>query len=340
MASKNRWARSASLVLLRRALPDAGLDWPGMAMKFGFNLRELDEPEGIVTMRSTNAVFEHVATVIQNDGLLFDAFYDLPIGDYSVFDYLFICAPTILDGCKAWERYMSTRTNTVGISFTRDADGGGWLEWLHDPDDGPYTKFMFARMGWALKRIELALGQTPAPVRGHIISPPPKTPSKLQERYQDRITFNAARDAVYFSEEVLATVPVRSDDNLYSIILSQAKKESVSYSKHSSPAIRIADAIAEAMKTGSCTLDDVAQRLAMSPRDVQRTLETEGTSFREMIDEIRRSAATRYLRDTSLPMKEIAFLLGFSEISAFSRAAKNWFGRSPRSFREGTSAFD
>ncbi len=72
----------------------------------------------------------------------------------------------------------------------------------------------------------------------------------------------------------------------------------------------------------------------MSQSAVQRLLEKEGTSFRQLSEEVRRSAAERYLLGTDLPMKEIAYLLGFSELSTFSRAVKTWFGVSPKKVRD------
>ncbi|MEM9632738.1 MAG: helix-turn-helix transcriptional regulator [Pseudomonadota bacterium] len=97
---------------------------------------------------------------------------------------------------------------------------------------------------------------------------------------------------------------------------------------------RIANEVASNLSHGACTLPQISAKLGMSQRAVQRLLEKEGTSFRKLSEEIRRSAAERYLRSTDLPMKEIAYLLGFSELSTFSRAVKTWFGVSPRKVRE------
>ena len=72
----------------------------------------------------------------------------------------------------------------------------------------------------------------------------------------------------------------------------------------------------------------------MSSRALQRELEKANTSFRDLVDETRKSMARQYLADTSLPLTEIAFMLGFSELSAFSRAARSWFGVSPSELRK------
>jgi AraC-like DNA-binding protein len=72
-----------------------------------------------------------------------------------------------------------------------------------------------------------------------------------------------------------------------------------------------------------------APRLHMSPRTLHRRLEEEGTSFRQVLTEVRRELAARHLSERRLAIGEIAFLLGFSEPSAFHRAFKRWTGHGP-----------
>ena len=78
----------------------------------------------------------------------------------------------------------------------------------------------------------------------------------------------------------------------------------------------------------------IAPRLHMSPRTLHRRLEEEGTSFRQVLTEVRRELAARHLSERRLAIGEIAFLLGFSEPSAFHRAFKRWTGHGPLSYRE------
>ena len=72
----------------------------------------------------------------------------------------------------------------------------------------------------------------------------------------------------------------------------------------------------------------------MSPRTLHRRLEDEGTSFRQVLGEVRRELAARHLSERQLAISEIAFLLGFSEPSAFHRAFKRWTGHAPLTYRE------
>jgi AraC-like DNA-binding protein len=79
---------------------------------------------------------------------------------------------------------------------------------------------------------------------------------------------------------------------------------------------------------GTPTLEAIAAKLSMSARTLRRRLETEGHTLRELIDDVRRARADELLAKGTA-VKEVAFALGFSEPSAFSRAYKRWTGRAP-----------
>jgi len=82
---------------------------------------------------------------------------------------------------------------------------------------------------------------------------------------------------------------------------------------------------------GEPSLECVADKLHLSPWSLQRRLKEENASFSALVDNVRKEMVTHYLRQNNLSVSEIAFLLGYSELSAFSRAFRRWFGCSPRS---------
>jgi AraC-like DNA-binding protein len=77
----------------------------------------------------------------------------------------------------------------------------------------------------------------------------------------------------------------------------------------------------------------LAGRLKMSVRTLNRGLAAEGTTYRELLEHLRRERATRYLAEDRVSIAEVAFLLGFSELSSFYRSFKRWTGRTPAEFR-------
>lgn len=97
---------------------------------------------------------------------------------------------------------------------------------------------------------------------------------------------------------------------------------------------RVRQVLAALLRGDLPSIEDVAERLATSPRSLQRALADEGASFRELLDDVRRDLAIAHLRDPAIGVAQIALLLGFSEPSAFHRSFKRWTGTTPSQFRQ------
>ena len=84
---------------------------------------------------------------------------------------------------------------------------------------------------------------------------------------------------------------------------------------------------------GPCELPGVARSLYMSARTLQRRLAHEGTSFNVMLDSLRRDLSLHHLEQVDTALAEIAYVAGFSDSSAFSRAVRRWTGKTPLEYR-------
>jgi AraC-like DNA-binding protein len=87
------------------------------------------------------------------------------------------------------------------------------------------------------------------------------------------------------------------------------------------------------MRHGDPSLGEVGKRLAVGPRTLQRRLREHGLEFKALVDDTRRRFALTYLRDRGSTLAEIAYLLGYSEVSAFNRAFRRWTGATPSDYR-------
>ena len=94
---------------------------------------------------------------------------------------------------------------------------------------------------------------------------------------------------------------------------------------------RVENAISSLLPHGR--VDDVARSLGMSKRSLARRLSDEGLNFTEVLQQLRRDLAVRYLDDPKLHISKIAWLLGFQEVSAFTHAFKRWTGKAPSQMR-------
>jgi AraC-like DNA-binding protein len=87
------------------------------------------------------------------------------------------------------------------------------------------------------------------------------------------------------------------------------------------------------LPSGGITDEKIAEHLNMSERSLQRRLKEAGTTFRTILERVRKDLASTYVHDPDIELVEVAFLLGFSDQSAFSRAFKRWTGNTPSEFR-------
>ncbi|MEP6614420.1 MAG: AraC family transcriptional regulator ligand-binding domain-containing protein [Mucilaginibacter sp.] len=86
---------------------------------------------------------------------------------------------------------------------------------------------------------------------------------------------------------------------------------------------------------GMVSLDDIASNFNLSTRTIQRKLKDEQVSFQQINDEVRKSLAINYLKAGDVPVKQISYLLGYNELSAFTRTFKRWMGTTPGAYAKG-----
>lgn len=148
------------------------------------------------------------------------------------------------------------------------------------------------------------------------------------------VEFGADSDEVVFSGEV-AALPVVSADRYLNKLLIQYFERALTRRRTPPGTIRedVENAIATLLPHAQARLDDVAEKLGSSPRTLRRKLAAEGVTFATILEELRLKLAQRYLAEQSLSVSRIAWLLGYTEVSAFSHAFRRWTGHNPRAAR-------
>jgi AraC-like DNA-binding protein len=131
----------------------------------------------------------------------------------------------------------------------------------------------------------------------------------------------------------MALPTMRPDPDLVSVLGRRLRQLEPSGAEERSIAAAVRARVEEDLPSGDVTAARVAAELDLSARTVDRRLAAEGTSFRGVLDGVRRARAEQHLRDPRMTPGEIAFLLGYSESSAFHRSFKRWTGLTPREFR-------
>lgn len=159
--------------------------------------------------------------------------------------------------------------------------------------------------------------------------PPPDYAGEYQSVFECPIKFSSKKTEVVFNKKYLDyRLPHKSSylqkvlsshlDTLLSKIKGKDKFEA-----------RVSKLITKRLANDSIEAEQIAKKLNMSRNTMYRRLTSEGISFHELVDKIRKEKAISYMEQGQYSLSQIAFLLGFSELSAFSRAFKRWTGFSP-----------
>lgn len=157
--------------------------------------------------------------------------------------------------------------------------------------------------------------------------------AELQVLLRCPISFNAPSTRLVLRASILSR-PLRAPNpGLFDYLGRHAALLQERVQSLASLSARVRELVAAQVREGEPSQQRIAQRLGLSERTLQRRLADEGVAFTTLVDETRTELARLHLSDPKLAVFEVAFLLGYSEPSAFNRAFKRWTGQSPSQFR-------
>lgn len=218
------------------------------------------------------------------------------------------------------------------------ADGEARLrfEWLLAEDDPPtlVTDLLFAFI------LGLARRGTTKQVRPRRIELVRRRANEamLRRHYRCELRFGAPHDLLVFDEATLALPMVDRNPQLLSLLL-PGLELAVAQEEHEPTLLDdVRSAVTETMCGARPAIAHVAKSLGMSPRTMQRRLGELGTTYQDILTEVRQRSARRLLANTDHGVGEIAFLLGFEEVNSFMRAFQAWEGTTPAKWRARATA--
>lgn len=141
------------------------------------------------------------------------------------------------------------------------------------------------------------------------------------------VDFNADVDAIYFPSAFLTFKPHLNEALIDKLIANQFERQTAK--KLPDEMILIESAIKMLLATGECNKENTALCIGIHPKKLQRTLAEHQTSYRDLLEDIRKKEALRMLEGGYINLTDLALRLGYAELSIFSRRFKQWFGVAP-----------
>ncbi len=213
-------------------------------------------------------------------------------------------------------------------------DDGEWvdIEFRYAPDTNPCWASQDFSMGICNVLCRLTLGEYVSPFRIECRRPAPLDNNRYVAMMGASVEFNSERNRVRYVRSDIIEQLASANPELAQVNDEQAENYLASFTSVSTRRAVVAHII-ERLQDGPPAQKDIAEALHMSNRTLQRKLREEDSSFLDLLQDTRLSLAKKYLSQPQRSILEIAYMLGFSEPSTFSRAFKRWTGLAPVDYR-------
>jgi AraC-like DNA-binding protein len=328
--------RSCGGLLSRLAYKRAkqeGVDVGPLLHRSGLTARAIREKDTPLAVRNQIRFVELVADAIGDKILGFHLAHAYDPREIGLLHYVGASAENLWESLLRLERYSTL----VNDGFILTVKKGNVLRvqfqyvGVARHTDTHQIEFWMASLIRGCRRLT---NRDLKPIHVRVMQPRTEHRREIAKLVDADIETGANADEIEFPVEV-CEFPIVSADPYLSRLCVQCCEETLNrrQTKGSPLKVRVENAIAAILPHSKIRIDIVAGKLGMSSKTLARRLASEGCSFAKTLNELRSALAHRYLADRSLTISEIAWLLGYAEIGAFTRAFHRWTGMTPSAAR-------
>lgn len=292
------------------------------------------DPSHMIAAAEYYGFLERIATAEDNPTTLpLRAGAAMRCDDYGAFGLAWKSATDLRGSYLRAERYARVLTS-VATYEVESVEAGAYMH-LHREGERRLgmrlsNEATIASIATISREVSTAAFQ---PIAVHFKHPAPKSIESHEAFFGCPIFFDCDKEALLISGESLRTPNKLADAGISHFFERHLDSELSKLEEDSSLDRQVRQEVSQSLSEGVPALSDIAGSLGMSGRTLQRRLSDEGHTYQSLVDASRRQLAKNLLRETNFSLIEVAFLTGFSEQSAFTRAFKRWAGQTPRSFR-------
>jgi len=320
-----------SFVQFAARYPELSLD--AMLREAAIGTAQVSKPDGWISVRRTAAVLDAAAIKTNNAALGMTFAAQLPWRDVGVLGYVVLNSPTVGAALANGSRYFALLSTGAGTQLIVEGDDAYLRYAMHDPAvvrHAQNTEMVFAVY---LRAIRDGIGDPRwAPRAIHFKHDKPKNSSTQSSFFSCPLLYGQSEDAIIVEPDELRRPMRRADAGLLPILVEQANACLPAH-LHRDVHDHARRIVASSLRSGDVSIEHVATQLGTSARTLQRRLQDRGGSFKQLVADTRLALARDYLADHALSLTDAAYLLGYSELSAFSRAFRRWTGESALAFR-------
>jgi len=308
------------------------------AVLAGLDLSEesLADPSTLVSIRQYIDACENVIAAGAEPSTPFRVGARLHLSAYGMYGYALLCCPTMRDYFDFAVKYHALATPTLHISWRETEQAAIWeFTDIHKNAMGAEVRRFLIRQQMAqhVTHVRDVVGANALPLQA-LISFPADGLERVHEQYLGcPCLFDQPVDELHYPHALLDEAPQLANRLTVSILRDTCDRL-IGEAKISSGVAGEVYQILMMTPNQFPGMEAVADQLMITTRTLRRKLVAEQTSYGSILDDVRCSLATEYLRTTRMSTEDIAAKLGFSDNTNFRRAFKRWTGKSPRQVRD------
>ena len=316
--------RSASLSDYADLAQSLGLDFQGMMRQVGLSPRCLEDPEAPVAAESVRELLEKSAQATGAEDFALRLAARRTLSNLGPISLVLKEEPTPRQALDTLCRYLRLLNASLIVRIEEAADMVTIREELLGPQSRSMRQPMELAVGVMFRILRELVGPQWRPLRVCFVHRPPRDLAGHRAFFGTRVDFNEEFNGLVCAAADLQARHAQADTGISRFARDYLDRALSSHGKGARDMVR--QLIAALLPGGRCTAEQVARHLNVDRRTIHRHLAAEGTSFSELLDEMRSELVLRHLRDSDLPLSAVAGLLGFSAPSAFGHWFRSAFG--------------
>jgi AraC-like DNA-binding protein len=311
----------------------AGIELGPLLKKAGLTKQQVEDVRARIGVPCQIRFLNLAASALRDEFLGFHAGQLFELRHLGLGYYVAASSETLGEALRRGARYFSMVNESVSVKYLEEKDISIVFNYVGVARqlDRHQIEFWFTAMARLVTELT---GRLVKPSRVRLAHRRAGNLSEFAEFFCSDIEFGATVDELAFPARS-AELPVVGADPHLNELLIRNFEQAASHGRVKRGSFRSAveNAIVQVLPHGTPRTSEIARRCGVSQRTLVRRLRSEGLTFSEVLDDLRRDLATQYLADPGWSISHIAWLLGYREVSAFTNAFRKRIGKSPRKMR-------
>lgn len=311
----------------------AGVDVGPLLRGAHVTVAQIEDPDFHLKVRDQIHFLNLTAEALHDEYLGFHLAQIPDLREFGLLYYVLSSADTLADAFSRVARYSSILNEGVALTYVEAQDIvlSSRYVGVHRHPDRHQIEFLLTallRMGRQLSGLRIF------PKLVTVAHFRAEHSRELREYFGDHVQFGAVADEMIFQKKIGQLPVVTADPYLHKLLIAYCEEAlSKKPLRRGMFQSNVVNAIVPLLPHGKAHADEIAKRLGIGQRTFARRLSSEGLTFSGLLERLRLDLANRYLLDKNLSISQIAWLLGYREVSGFSHAFKRWSGKTPRAAR-------